>query len=471
VRVAIPRRKVAIGAALLAAAVVITLFVVPRGSPERALPSGAPQAIVLILTDDQRWDSLGVMPTVQSELVSRGVTFTNGFVTDPLCCPSRASIFTGRYPHSTGVWSNRGRMGGFKVFHDGSTIATWLRSAGYHTGLFGKYLNKYVGSYVPPGWERWVAISGDEPHPNFYYDYDLNIDGQVVSRGDTSADYSTDVLAGYAESFIRQTAGPLFMVFAPHAPHLPGTPAPRDAEALGNLRPSRPPSFLEEDRSDKPEWLQSRKRINAGGVMTIDTLRRRSFASLLAVDRAVGAIVSALRDSGRLDDALIVFTSDNGFLWGEHGWVSKVVPYEESIRVPFVVRDDHVIRQARQDPHMALNIDLAPTFAAAAGVAAPGVEGRSLLPLLQGDDTGWRTDFLVESARNSHVPSYCAVRDQGYLYAVYETREEELYDLTRDPYELQNGADDPSLAEVRSRLRARVHQLCSHPPPRFTSPP
>lgn len=467
-----PRRAVAIGAALVvAAALVVTVLVVrPGSSPGPRSTATAPQTIVLILTDDQRWDTLSLMPTVQSELVAHGVTFPNGFVADPLCCPSRASILTGRYPHSTGVWGNRGPMGGFQAFHDGSTVATWLRAAGYHTGLFGKYLNKYEGTYVPPGWERWAALSGADPHQDFYYGYDLNLDGHVTSMGHDPQDYSTDVLAGHAVSFIRQTSGPLFVYFAPFAPHAPGTPAPQDTGALADLPLGRPPNFMEADLSDKPAWLRAHHE-GSEEVILNDAVRWDTYRSLLALDRAVGSIVSALQDTGRLADSLIVFTSDNGMLWGEHDWVGKIVPYEESIRVPFVVRDDRLLAQARTDPHMVLNVDLAPTFAAAAGVAAPDAEGRSLMPLLEGGAGGWRTDFLVESMRYSHVPSYCGVRDPGYLYVVYETGEEELYDLAADPYELQNRAGDPSLTEVRDRLRARLHELCSHPPPFFPSPP
>jgi arylsulfatase A-like enzyme len=465
---------VAIGAVAVAAAVVaVTLVLVePGGSSKPRSGSAAHPTIVLILTDDQRWDSLGVMPTVRSELIARGVTFTNGFVTDPLCCPSRASILTGRYPHSTGVWSNRGPMGGFEAFHDGSTVATWLHAGGYHTGLFGKYLNKYEGTYVPPGWDRWVALSGTDPHQDFYYGYDLNVDGTMNHLGHDTADYSTDVLAAHTISFIRETQGPLFVEFAPFAPHAPGTPAPEDAgRTLAGVPSGRPPSFLEPDLSDKPEWLRSHQQLNASSVAANDVLRRDTFASLLAVDRAVGGIVSALRETGRLADSMIVFTSDNGILWGEHGWVGKIVPYEESIRVPFVVRDDRLVSAARQDPRPVLNVDLAPTFAEAAGVAAPGAEGRSLLPLLRGDAPGWRSDFLIESERYSHVPSYCAVRDERHLYVVYDTGEEELYDLSRDPFELQNAAADPALAAIRSRLRTRLRELCSHPPPGLTSLP
>ena len=164
--------------------------------------------VVLVLTDDQRWDTLNVMPTVQRQLVDRGVTFENAVVVNPVCCPSRASTLTGRYSHSTGVYNNGGPYGGWPSFRtrEGSTIATWLRSGGYRTGFFGKYLNNYGTRFVPPGWSRWVAFA--PPNVENYYTYRLNIDGSMVDYGSDPGDYSTDVLAAKATDFIDRTAAP-----------------------------------------------------------------------------------------------------------------------------------------------------------------------------------------------------------------------------------------------------------------------
>jgi arylsulfatase A-like enzyme len=427
-------------------------------------------SIVFILTDDQRWDTLGSMRTVTTELKAHGVDFTNAFVDNSLCCPSRASILTGQYSHSTGVWQNKGPLGGFHSFHqDRSTVATWLRGAGYHTALFGKYLNGYEGTYVPPGWEHWAAIAGEASPYDLYYKYKLNVDGKLVPYGNRAADYSTNVLASMADDYIRTTTGPLFVYFAPYAPHTPTSPAPGDA--VPNLAPFRPPNYGEADVSDKPAWVRRIPPIAPDRAARIDALRERTYATLRSVDRAVGGILDALQATGRLHDSLIVFTSDNGFAWGEHRWADKESPYEESIRVPLVVRDDALVKAPRTDQHLVQNIDFASTFAALAGLAAPGAQGRNFLPLLADPTSSWRQDLLVEHMADEGIPSYCEIRSPRYAYMVYSTGEQELYDLADDPYELTNRAADPSLGPVLRGLRATVHELCNPPPPRFPRRP
>jgi N-acetylglucosamine-6-sulfatase len=423
-------------------------------------------SIVLILTDDQRWDTLDGMPNVRQELAAHGVTFANGFVSDPLCCPSRASILTGQYAHSTGVWQNKGANGGFDAFHqDHSTIATWLQAAGYQTALFGKYLNRYEGKYVPPGWDRWEAIAGATDPYDLYDNYTLNVDGRLEKHGSRARDYSTDVLADDAVDFIRKTPGSLFLYFAPYGPHKPTRPSPKDRGRAPDLGRYRPPSFNESDVSDKPQWVRDLEPLPSAEQAKIDELRSQTYTTLLSVDRAVGRIVGALEQTGRLHNTLIVFMSDNGFLWGEHRFFNKAVPYEEAIRVPFVVRYDRLVQRPRVDPHLVVNIDLAPTFAAFAGVPAPSAEGMSFLPLLSDPGASWRTDFLVEHANLLRVPSLCGVRSERFMYVHYATGEEELYDLREDPYELENAAGDPRFRTDLAALRIREKGLCNPPPP------
>jgi arylsulfatase A-like enzyme len=448
---------------VIAAALVLASAMVSCTSP--AVQSNEP-SIVFILTDDQRWDTLDGMPIVRRELGARGVTFSNAFVSDPLCCPSRATILTGQHAHSTGVWQNIGPNGGFEAFkQDHSTMATWLRDAGYRTALFGKYLNRYEGTYVPPGWEKWEAIAGSVDPYDLYYNYTLNVDGVLEKRGSGGGDYSTDVLADDAVDFIRETPGSLFVYFAPFAPHTPARPAPRDMEKIPELRPFRPPSFDEPDVTDKPQWVRDLDRFTPAQQAKIDALRPKTYASLLAVDQAVGRIVDALKETGRLENTLIVFTSDNGFLWGEHRFFNKAVPYEEAIRVPLVVRYDRLIDRPRVDSRLVVNTDFAPTFAEFAGVEAPRAEGMSFLPLLSDAAASWRTDFLVEHANLLRVPSLCAVRSERFMYVHYVTDEEELYDLENDPYQLANAAEDPRYSDVLAGLRAREKELCNPPPP------
>jgi N-acetylglucosamine-6-sulfatase len=423
-------------------------------------------SILLIVTDDQRWDTLWSMPEVQRSLVDRGVNFSESFTTSSLCCPSRASILTGEYPHTTGVYRQALPHGGFKSFRDTTTIATQLHDAGYHTGFFGKYLDSYqhdaLTGYVPPGWDRWVAFVHSQ-----FFDYGLTVDGEVRRRGVEPDDYSTDVLANHTEGFIRGTEGPVFALFAPAAPHAPAIPAPADEGGFGDLPAWRPPSFDEADRSDKPKHIQALHPVGPERTANLEVLRRNQYRSLQAVDRAVARLLVALEDTGRLDNALVIFTSDNGLLWGEHRWLKKEVPYEEAIRVPLVVRADAIVGEgARTDGHLVANIDLAPTIADVAGVDLPGAEGKSLVPLLTGTAETWRRALLIEHLRGANpIPTYCAVRTERYLFASYDTGERELYDLHADPFELQNLSGTES--GVEGQLDKTLRSLCDPPPPGF----
>jgi N-acetylglucosamine-6-sulfatase len=428
--------------------------------------------IVLIVTDDQRWDTLWAMPNVRRELMARGVTFENAFVTTPLCCPSRASVLTGQYAHTTGVWQNSAPLGGFARFRDRSTIATWLQDAGYRTGLFGKYLNGYEGTYVPPGWDRWVALGEAVDPYDLYYRYTLNVDGELQSFGVGPANYSLNVLTKEAFSFVLGAPGPLFVYFAPYTPHTPVKPAPEDRDAFAELPFRSSPSYDERDVSDKPRWVKSLPRLDAAARSRLENRYRRVPASLLALDRAVGALIEALRQTGRLENSLIVFTSDNGIHLGEHRWTDKGTPYDESIRVPLVVRYDRAIGSPRRDPHLVLNLDLGPTIAEAAGAAAPpGVEGRNLLPLLLSATEPWRRDFLFEQTRLFDVPSYCGLRSQRFSYIRYRTGEEELYDLVRDPHQLENLVGRAEMASRLRQLRSRLQHLCGEGPPAVSGSP
>ncbi|MGZ5296339.1 MAG: sulfatase family protein [Actinomycetota bacterium] len=421
----------------------------------------------MIVTDDQRWDTLRAMPHVRRLIAGKGLTFADAFVVNPLCCPSRSSILTGNYSHTTGVYRETPPFGAFQSFRDGSTIATWLQRHGYSTGLFGKYIDAYqhaaLTGYVPPGWDRWVAFVRSK-----YLDYKLTIDGDVRTYGADPPDYSTDVLGSLAERFIRETPGPIFVEYAPAAPHAPAIPEPRFERAFADLPPWRPPSFDERDVSDKPSYIRDLAPLDASARSALDAFRRDQYRTLLSVDRQVEVLIGALRDTGRLGDTLVVFTSDNGLSWGEHRWVKKEVPYEESIRVPLVVRYDPstAVDAGATSSALALNIDIAPTIAAVAGVPV-STDGRSLLPLLGGAGTdGWRTRFLIEHMEGANpVPTYCAMRTDRYLFSRYATGEQELYDLQTDPFELTNAAnEDPALTED---LLRDLNELCDPAPPGY----
>jgi arylsulfatase A-like enzyme len=427
--------------------------------------------VVLIVSDDQRAD-VALLPNTRRLLARHGIQFTRSFTTTPLCCPSRAGILTGQYSHRSGVVSNSGR-GGYPAFDERSNLAVWLQAGGYTTALVGKYLNGYPLSgqhRVPPGWSDWEAI--DSTPTQRYYDYTLNENGVPVRYGSSPRDYSTTVLTGKALDFLRTARRPFFLYFAPIAPHLPATPAPRDESALPDPSPLERPSFDERDVSDKP-WASTRSnthRFRPQAIRFLDrSIRRPQLESLRALDRSVGALVSTLRRRGVLDRTVILYTSDNGFLWGEHRLGGKAWPYEESIRVPLVVRAPWVPPPGRVDRRLALNIDLASTIAELAGVR-PGLpqDGRSLVPLLRGKRLRWRKDFVVEYLgrsllRQSGPPPYRALRTLRYLYVEYENGWRELYDLAGDPWELWNQADNPRYARIRLLLAKRLHTLYDRP--------
>jgi N-acetylglucosamine-6-sulfatase len=419
---------------------------------------------VFVLTDDMRKDDLAYMPKTRSLLEGKGMAFDNALVSCPLCSPSRASILRGQYPHNTGVWTNRPTSpdGGEPAFRakgdDQDTLATRLQDAGYRTGLFGKYMNHYSGTYIPPGWERWFAT-----YTFYYFDYKANDQGTVRRYGTASSDYATDVIKRQAVGFVSDSVArgePFFAYVAPFAPHAPSTPAPRDVHDYDDTRAPRPPSFNEADVSDKPPWIQQFPQFGESGIATIDSRHENRVESLQAVDDTVGKLVSTLRDDGQLANTYIFFASDNGVFDGEHRIPGrKAKPYEEAYRVPLLVRGPGVARGHRT-AKMALNIDYAPTMLDLAGAAqAPYFDGRPLTPLLDGTHpASWRIGSLIESHASSEggdTPDSEGIRYESGSYVEYATGERELYDLSEDPYELTNEYDpDAPPTGLTSRLKA-----------------
>lgn len=450
------------------------------GCRERNRPN-----VIFIVTDDQRADTLQYMPNVLEQLAARGTTFANAFVTSPTCAPSRASMLTGQYARKHGVLTLAWPDGGATRFvgPDASTLATWLHDAGYRTGMYGKYLTDYkrqcppatTRCYVPPGWDEWHVFT--QQH---YYNYELAENDQITSFGATPADYSTDVIGAKAVEFIHNADGQQFFLHVGfHAPHQEGNadpmPAPRHIGLYAGIGLWRPPSWDEDDISDKPSWvaLQPRAADPLSAFLTQgfwgDFVRRRQIETLAAVDEAVDAILAAVEASGETDNTVVVFTSDNGYLWGEHRYFyGKGIPQEESIRVPLVVRDPRLGTAARTESRLALNIDLAPTLARLAGVdPPPWVDGASLEPLLTGTPTSWRSGFVVELWYRpaSPQPTYAGIRTDEWKYIPYPSvGEAELYDLVNDPYELDNRADDPAYQDIATTLQTRLDDLLAVTP-------
>ena len=421
-------------------------------APSRLRPTetGRPPNIVLIVGDDMDARSVEQLPRVRTLLAKEGVAFSRYFVCSPICTPSRATLLTGLYAHNHRIRTNTPPEGGFEVFRDrereASTVATWLQAAGYRTMLAGKYLNGYPtedATYVPAGWHEWFGGFTREK----YLNYRLSENGTVRSYGKAPEDYETDVLAGKAVDFIRRSETdrrPFFIYLVPSAPHRRPVPARRHAGAFAKSSAPRGPSFNVADVSTKPAWVRDLPSLTPEDERQIDVLWRERMETLLAVDEMVRSVVDALRVSGQLGNTYLFFTSDNGFHLGEHR-VSrgKGTPYEESIRVPLFVRGPGVPR-GKTLPHLAGNVDLAPTLAELARAETPdNLDGRSLVGLLarKAPAAGrWRQELLVEywAADDEGVPNWGALRTEESTYVEYDTGERELYDLATDPLELHN---------------------------------
>lgn len=478
-------KKLLLVAAIIASFIIFTAY---RIYSDYIPPDPRPN-IVVIMTDDQRWDTLKLMPNVVSELVEKGVTFSNSFVSIPMCCPSRASFYSGLWAHNTGVVFNRPTSdpvggapynGGIVAFDWSTSINLKLQNTGYKTALIGKVMNSndLYAPKVPAGWDRYATFVNDGFN---FFDYTLNIDGVITPYGSTEAEYSTDVLRDLALKWLDglNTNEPFFLVFTPYAPHFDHgfydtTPAPRHAGVSSGLTWTTPPSFLEPDVSDKPEWLQDmNKRVTSYLLENIDDFRYQTVDSLMAVDEAVLSILKKLDEMGVTKKTMVVYTSDNGYLWGEHRFGMKGNPYEESIRVPLVIRYPSIISAPFEEERLVSNVDLAPTFAAMAGINSPqDFNGKSLLPVLDGTANSWRTGVLVEGWLPKStipnilipnlfppVPDYAMTRTKDFMYADYQTGKDELYDLRADPYELNNVIDDPAYTSTKSDLQAQLQNL------------
>ncbi|MEZ5461739.1 sulfatase [Dokdonella sp.] len=490
-------------------------------------------SIVVLMADDLDVATLdialelGLMPTLESELAAEGLRFDESFVTDSLCCPSRASFLTGQYPHNHGVRRGQSAPGGdgsFAAFDDNLTVANVLLDAGYRTALVGKFLNGYGYEiprnhpecnsteckmrYVPSGWSDWQGLpdygelNGTPGYAGAYcmYNYTVNDNGNLVTYGTASTDYQTDVIAERAGALIDEVAqdgAPLFLVVSPLVPHyelcVPAfgsfdwdiRPAPRHVGSLPlnvSLDTSKP-SLGEADVSDKPYWFADEYPVlHPKQMLTLNRQFRHRLEALRSLDDLFARIRQRLLVAGRWHDTYVFFTSDNGWLYGEHRVPGKVLAYEESIRVPLMLRGPG-IAQGERRAAMVLNNDLAPTIAELAGVSlSAGADGRSLVPLFLHDNPpDWRRRFLVEHFRDvAPAPGsyldYLAVRtaagdsNNTGNQILIDWRTDwlvdpspagiEHYDLASDPYQLDALPADSSLrATQRAVLKAGLALL------------
>jgi N-acetylglucosamine-6-sulfatase len=459
---------------------VIPLAVIVLAGSTALASEGAPAQqsrpnVVVVMSDDQAIESMRVMSNVQQQIGAQGATFANNFASFPLCCPSRATFITGQYGHHNTIMGNAPPQGGYEKLRptESNSLPAWLQQAGYFTVHVGKYLNGYgrqTPTHVPAGWSEWYGSI--DPTTYRFYNYTLNENGRLVNYGSAESDYQADVYTRKAVDLVRRLAPasqPFFLsvaYLAPHAgqPREPGdpanqatpVPAPRHRDRYASEPLPTMPSFNEADVSDKPQAVRRRPMMNQRRIVAVTENYRQRLESVLAIDEGVAAIVAALQASGELDNTLFVYTSDNGFFHGEHRIPNgKVQVYEPSVRVPLVLRGPGIPRGVRLT-HQAINVDLAPTILDAAN-ARPGrvVDGASLLPLAGDPGRFLGRDVLLET------PTYSGLHTPRYKYVEYTNGDRELYDLARDPDELQSLHADPRLAAVRAELARRLAAMRS----------
>jgi N-acetylglucosamine-6-sulfatase len=453
--------------------------------PFTALPAtaGAPPRpnIVFILIDDLRADDIGCAghPFVKTPNIDRlareGVRFRNMFATTPLCSPSRASFLTGQYAHTHGVIDNRDNTA------HSMTLMTWprlLQRANYSTGYVGKW-HMGTADAARPGFDRWVSFTF-EPRPGKksagYVDPEINIDGaRSVFKG-----YMTDILTDQAVQFIESSRGRPFALYLAHKAVHPDlslpfekadyfVPADRHKKLYADVPIPRAPSFKDtlEGKPALQRKIGDLPPIGPQTATTDETIRNR-LRMLAAVDESVGRILAALEAAKQLDNTVIVFTSDNGYFYGEHGLSDeRRLAYEEAIRLPLLIRYPPLVKAGTVRDEMVLNIDMAPTMLELARVGVPKeMQGRSIVPLLKGESPEWRKSFMIEYWSDPirvRIPNmgYEAVRTDRWKYIRYAELKDmdELYDHQADPYEMKNQVKSPQAQQTLKEMQAELERL------------
>ena len=436
--------------------------------------------MIVVLVDDLRWDDIAIAghPFVETPNIDRigreGARFVNAFATTPICSPSRASILTGLYAHAHGIIDNTGRS---EQSHRFPTFPRRLQELGYETAFMGKW---HMGNddTPRPGFDRWVAMPGQGEA----IDPEFNIDGERARY----EGYVTDLLTDYAEEFIsRERDGPFFLFLAHKALH-PNLrqlddgstarlsrsgfiPADRHDGMYADATIVRPPSAFVPP-TDKPALARQIGDMRPLGPDTGTPERtiRGRLEMLMAVDDGLGRVLEVLEDTGQLDDTVVVFTSDHGYFYGEHGLGGeRRLAYEETIRIPMLVRYPRLVLAGLAPGQLVLSIDLAPTLLELAGDAPDeALHGRSLVGVLSGEAREWRSSFLIEYFSDTVFRrivnmGYQAVRTERFKYIDYTELEgmDELYDLEADPYELHNLIDEPGAQATLEEMKRELARL------------
>jgi N-acetylglucosamine-6-sulfatase len=517
---------------VLTALALLALPSAAQARPAAAAQDGRPN-ILVVMTDDQAQADLAHMPNVKRLLAARGTTFADAVDSFPLCCPSRATFITGQYAHNHGVGGNFYPFGWYGMKHRANTLPAWLQGAGYRTALIGKWLNGYgardAHGEVPAGFDTWRGLLDVSAYD--YYNFVMNQNGKLKTWGDADfarklvefakievipnpgglqgvldrlrdlfgpapysywgtedpKDYSPDVTGEITEQLVRaegDSKKPFFIWWAPAAPHRedvattlmgrPGRdprPAPRHASKSSRYKLPKPPSFNEPDLADKPSNMQdAAKTMSQAQIDQLQLDYEGRIGSLLAVDDHVKTLVRTLKQTHQLQNTLIVFLSDNGWLQGQHRVTGdKFLPYEESVRIPLIVRGPGVPAGKTVKGQVA-NIDFAPTLVDVANAnAGRKMDGVSLLPTIRNPRKRPNRVIEIEALErlfegdipvNAWDRPYKGVRTDRYTYVVYtETGERELYDRRKDPYQLNNIAGNPAYAEIEAKLAAQLKKL------------
>jgi arylsulfatase A-like enzyme len=513
---------------LVLVGVACVLAALPAGAdarPGSAGDDGRPN-VLLVMTDDMAASDIKAMPRVRELLSKQGTSFSDAITTFPLCCPSRASLLTGQHAHNHGVSGNFAPEGYYGLTHRDNTLPVWLQKSGYHTALVGKYLNGYGArdpKEIPPGYSEWHGSLDLSAYD--YFNFTINENGQLHTWGDPAyansllelaraierqeidvlgdfvgllqrlftagnfgtaeaKNYTVDVTAKITDDILRRQASaknPFFVWWAPAAPHREDVnsqrgaqwadprPAPRHAGAMSRWRLPRAPSFDEADMADKPKLLRAQPRLDAAAVQRLQRNHAGRMASLQAVDEGVAKLVATLKSTGQLDNTVIVFTSDNGWIEGQHRIPGdKFVPYEASIHVPLVVRGPGFAK-GRTVGAQVSNVDLTPTFLELAR-ARPGrvMDGLSLVSFARRPAAAPRRAlpveatgklFAAEGFPQEYDQPYRAVRTARFKYVRWASGEQELYDLEQDPDELANKAGRSENAALLRRMAALAKRL------------
>ena len=423
-------------------------------APVRTLAGEAPPNVVLVLVDDLATRDLPYLPSLRELTSERGKTFRM-IIPSPRCAPSRASILTGQYAHNHRVLGNSPRTGGWEHLREreANLLPCWLTARGYQTHYSGKYINGYGRhkSPVPVCWTDWQALT--EPSSADRYTFEINANGVVENH---TGRYQTDVLAEKTVSFIQSASGPFFAVFAPFAPHSPWVAAEKYRGSMSGIEIHHPPSFNEEDVSDK--W-KPYPLLSPSTVSVLDDRVRVRLEMMRSVEDGVRQILAALESRGIAEKTYVFFTSDNGYMNGEHRIaLGKGVPYRKATKVPLIVSGPG-IAPGSVSRHLIANHDLAPTIAALAGATVPSfVDGRSMVPLLPDDHHPWRYQVLLEHWSRRKGLLWNGLRSPGGVQIKWMDGPWESYDYTTDPNEL-NSVDDGDDAMVQ-RLAACSGRQC-----------